>query len=649
MGNNGEEDDIFWEEWRLNNEDGGGGNEQNVEEIVEIDDIKKFYHKDVFTDILKKITSEERTYYREFFGFDPVTFVVQVNVANCKYRYEENFLLVNDDELLNAGISVSARVDVEHNGFARNRIVFFRDNIESSIECIHTIISNIKTEDMAKLGKDVLETRGNVIALHPWCHFAALKSFVAGIVDIGIHSLLIDFISSDSSYGIPSNLIYLILRALDKLVPNLTSDFRRKILMEILETASTKWLETRKNILDWLGSPLDIFAIWQYASEGWLLSHLSRMRVLFSAENFLGSLRLCNDKAVLSHNILRVLSTDSDPNVRKIIAKNPFLSLHYKRQMFFDSDLEVSLETIRNPSNTSELLNSIFKEIDTSQDEILAAFASHPNTPISLLRQLILDESINVHFNLIQNPSTPYEIIEQLARSSNSLIIEQVFNRVKLKRSIKPIWRIKILKSIAINRNTPARILVQLSYIKSPEILEVIIMNQDLPILQLKILERTVRSSKRYPNISEFISLRVNQRDLKEIENLPVLSFPQVFSEIVAKIKPQTLVETNELRTKLNELRMMNKIRVSSYMNEIVYWNRYNYDIVPFYLQAIGLPLDAKSRVTTFIKEGRFPISEKLIHYSLFQRYPMVRVRYLLLYLTSEGIIKRRGNDRFFI
>ncbi len=144
----------------------------------------------------ESLTSEERAYYRETWGFDPVADKKALpSLHEVLYYYESSIPLEKDPELTSAGIMMCARVEVDAQGKSHNRIVFTRGEKSAEIECVHTAVYTASASEIVdmpegKLKQLVASRRGKVVILPAWEHFVALKSFVSGIAAVGLLWLL---------------------------------------------------------------------------------------------------------------------------------------------------------------------------------------------------------------------------------------------------------------------------------------------------------------------------------------------------------------------------------------------------------------------------------------------------------------------------
>ncbi len=218
-------------------------------------------------------TPAERAYYREVWGFDPVT--AQLPLEGVDYRLEAWFPLVNDPGLAAVGVEIGARVDVvcpekkanKPNTGERiyNRIVFRRKGAEAAVHCAHTVLYSISTgkihEEMNK------QLRGSVLTFLPaWGHFAALKSYVAAMAEEGIGMMLqaawkgspsntlpnSDYpfeLTLELSFGFNGAMQGQVLRAIRAVAPIAAAAIWREWFMNLLDEAPTDWVINRRVIL----------------------------------------------------------------------------------------------------------------------------------------------------------------------------------------------------------------------------------------------------------------------------------------------------------------------------------------------------------------------------------------------------------------
>ncbi len=199
-----------------------------------------------------------RDYYRSTWGFDPV--------ADCRilgsgrFQYEECFPLTEDLPLQAIGITICAHVDWEGED-VRNRIVFRRSEAEgqqkeAGVECTHTIIyagptsdaltfvENLDTspDNPPPIAEEILNRTERPATLPPWEHFAALKSYVAAVADIGVIPLLRQSNAihanpaDDLPFGFNAEMRAQVLRALYTIAPLAMITIYRDLTVEFLDS-----------------------------------------------------------------------------------------------------------------------------------------------------------------------------------------------------------------------------------------------------------------------------------------------------------------------------------------------------------------------------------------------------------------------------
>ncbi len=226
-----------------------------------------------------EISKEERQYYREVYGFDPIvekqTFGSPKHVADQEknpyraiYRYETQFPLLADPPLNAIGVQIGARVDVDRAGNIFNRILFKKGKGEELVRCTHVVVysgSPPRAEEFASKIESHSPAMQNGTqldepeSLPPWGHFVALKSYVAALAEEGIGKLLAnsgtyarDQINpeqwNDNSFGFNVAMQAQIIRALSHLAPSEMRPVMRDWMMELVDLAPVEWLSSRRKL-----------------------------------------------------------------------------------------------------------------------------------------------------------------------------------------------------------------------------------------------------------------------------------------------------------------------------------------------------------------------------------------------------------------
>ncbi len=140
------------------------------------------------------LSKEEREYYRSAWGFDPVG--AAQPLVEGKFRY--NACVPLED----IGVIICARVIWHEKGHC-SYIIFQRDTEETYVASTNRLIYagltpitpgfdfNIRTprEKLTPEARELLRRAGNPAVLPPWVHFAALKTYITAVAELGLLSL----------------------------------------------------------------------------------------------------------------------------------------------------------------------------------------------------------------------------------------------------------------------------------------------------------------------------------------------------------------------------------------------------------------------------------------------------------------------------
>ncbi len=203
---------------------------------------------------------DDREYYRAVYGFDPETDRIPLGKSGSEYRYEQRFQLVSDPILDRAGVFIYARVNITEEGI-QNRIVFARDGQEAAVHCVHTAITSITTSALRRLDeKHIVElaksTEFNPIELRPEEHFASLKSYVAGVAELGIANLMRlsyyseDIDASSLPFGFNTLMQKQVVSALHEVSPGAAERVFSDLILELAEYTPAKWFDKQLAPLD---------------------------------------------------------------------------------------------------------------------------------------------------------------------------------------------------------------------------------------------------------------------------------------------------------------------------------------------------------------------------------------------------------------
>ncbi len=204
---------------------------------------------------------DSRRYYIEYFGFDPIQ--DKVTLPNG-YKYERFYTLENDPELMHAGVSIGARVEVVERGpkpSINNRIVFRRGDSEGIVSCVHTVLGTLPVEkvmesDEVQILQQVWGNTSSTINLPATEHFVALKSFIEGIIPLGIGNLLQSACSPhnypvhDFPFGFNSAMQHQMIQAIRIVATPAAQAIVRDFIIALADSAPKDWFEQRFFVLD---------------------------------------------------------------------------------------------------------------------------------------------------------------------------------------------------------------------------------------------------------------------------------------------------------------------------------------------------------------------------------------------------------------
>lgn len=178
---------------------------------------------------------------------------------------EATFPLLNDPLLHARGITISARVE-SWRSRVKNRIVFRRpDGRETAVTCVHTAVCDLPAGEAfqlheAKGGEALVErvrsTEFQPVDLPPGEHFVSLRSYVAGLAEIGLGFLLGASYQSETvnpltlPFGFNATMQRQVVNALRALAPQETRAIVRHHVLELAETVTPRWFMDRFALLD---------------------------------------------------------------------------------------------------------------------------------------------------------------------------------------------------------------------------------------------------------------------------------------------------------------------------------------------------------------------------------------------------------------
>ncbi len=219
--------------------------------------------------VFKKFSPEERDYYITVHGFDPVAGRIPLP-GDKGFKYEIYYCLMNDPALFQAGVTIGARVEVTPGNPSHNRIVFKSGSREAIVNCVHTAICDLPAGEAANFPDALMDGKGpggmplervisgqpHPLLLPPEEHFASLKSYVAGIAEMGLTNVLCASYHSEAvnpttlPFGFNSEMQNQIARALREIAPDSTKILVQNVLVELVRGVPFEWIKSRVELLN---------------------------------------------------------------------------------------------------------------------------------------------------------------------------------------------------------------------------------------------------------------------------------------------------------------------------------------------------------------------------------------------------------------
>ncbi|MHA1732411.1 MAG: leucine-rich repeat domain-containing protein [Promethearchaeota archaeon] len=380
-------------------------------------------------------------YYQKVHGFDPEKDRLY-NLEGTEYKYEQSFPLEKDIAFHNSGVEIVARVEVKQDGRVRNRIVFRRGEQETSVTCVHTAVFEMTPSDALALEGDPRElielarsTELRPVELPPEEHFASLKSYVAGIAELGVVNLLnASYASREVNpetlpFGFNAELHKQVVHALRTLVPGVTRAMIRDLVIQLAYTVASDWFDSRVQLLDDLYDFVDVVATEPETFE--LVDSLvesEKLRMLcarFPRAHPEVLSKLARDPNWITRNLVaknpalgreaaQVLSRDADWRVRKELALNPATPRGILRALASDGNQQVRIWVQANPGVTPDILDALARD-PSSDEQVLLLVAQHLKVSEGTLEYLSTHGTTDVKVRASEHPRVTQRVLEVLA------------------------------------------------------------------------------------------------------------------------------------------------------------------------------------------------------------------------------------------
>ncbi len=366
--------------------------------------------------VSKIFSPEERDYYLTVHGFDPVAGRIPLP-GDHGFKYEISYPLVNDPALLQAGVTIGARVEVSSGNPPHNRIVFKNGSREAIVNCVHTAICDLPAGEAIKfpdalldsLGKagtpleQVLSAEKRPLVLPPEEHFASLKSYVAGIAEMGLTEVLCAAYHSDAvnpttlPFGFNSEMQNQIARALREIAPESTKVLVQNVLVELVRGVPFEWIKARVELLNGM-----------YDFERSIFGDPAAFEAVYAAVPDL----------VLFRMAIQFHSTHPDIIFHALQEKSPELSADISQKWIYE-----------NPHSYNFIPDPVAR--------IRALIAAHPLTSTAVLAELATNTFVPVRKTVARHLNTSLSTLEQLAQDEDATVRVAVESRENLTPRIR--------------------------------------------------------------------------------------------------------------------------------------------------------------------------------------------------------------------
>ncbi len=352
-------------------------------------------------EIFKTFSVKEREYYITVHGFDPVAGRIPLP-GDKGFKYEISYPLEKDPPLFQAGVTIGARVEVNPGMPPHNRIILKREVKEAIVNCIHTAICEVPVGEAVKLPETLLNandatnptfervtsTEKLLLVLPPEEHFASLKSYVAGIAEMGLTNVLCASYHSDAvnpttlPFGFNSEMQSQIARALREIAPETTNILVQNVLVELIREVPFDWILPRVQLLNGM-----------YDFE----------RVIFADPAAFEAVFAVVPDPILFRMAAQFHSTHPDILFHALEQKNPEILAAISQKWLYENPHSYSF--IAEPTARLRAIIAFHHLTSTSVLEALTtdacvpvrkAVARHPNTSLSTLAHLAQDKDATV-------------------------------------------------------------------------------------------------------------------------------------------------------------------------------------------------------------------------------------------------------------
>ncbi len=300
----------------------------------------------------------------------------------------------------------------------RNRIVFKRDDKESTVDCVHTavcVFENASAIPQEDTDESILEraqsTEGREVRLSLAEHFASLKSYVAGVAELGIGNIMMTSYQSEDlnpmtlPFGFNAQMQAQILQALRKIAPAESCSLIRDHLVELATSVPPDWFVGHLTLFD------DIYGL-----ADTLFNEPQAFEVV---DEVLKSytFRLTAAKSPQAHpKVLDIIAQDPNDELKQVVADNPHTGVENLVVLARSEDHRVRNRVAINPNLIPETMASLARD---PQFDVRYHLLWRRDLPAEVLNILAGDTDARVRQRVATHLNVTPEIMDRLAKDSD--------------------------------------------------------------------------------------------------------------------------------------------------------------------------------------------------------------------------------------
>ena len=307
----------------------------------------------------------------------------QSEFVTCKEDKEGQFMEkcfpLGDPKL--KGIQMCARVYYDK-GHPSNRLVLKKGTKEASIKCLHTAVTTLTPEEIARAStEDFIElaksSEFEPIKLPAEEHFASLRMYAAGLAETtNFEDLFLRTFENDAvtmTFGFNSAMQMQITRALNQVAPGWTKNFEVNLFARLLDQFGSEWLQ--------LNSPDYLEAVFNYYERAKPENKDAPYRGLFEEVPLF---RMYVAQQETEPRKLAAMVSDPYTNVRSSLPYNEHTPPDVLDVLLDDPSLYVRGAVAKKSSKLEHLL----KLREDPEKHVRDSLVDNPNTPPEMLVEM---------------------------------------------------------------------------------------------------------------------------------------------------------------------------------------------------------------------------------------------------------------------